>query len=149
VILVFDFGSFGRRKAEPPHNVLQLFNRLCQWMQPANAELRTWQRWVELSPALFGLRRRLQPLLGRLESDFNLRFDLVEPLAGRGFVIFGNRAKALLNRLQLPFRGAQVLDTGRLDRLRVGSGGERSTGIGGQGVEVGEKVREQQAKVLP
>ena len=85
VPLVFDLRSIGHRESEPPHNLLQFFDRLRYRMQMTDSERFAGQRRVKLSGdrRWGGCMRGCEPLLGCGERRFNLRLDFVQPFACR------------------------------------------------------------------
>jgi hypothetical protein len=92
VPLVLNLRPVGDREAQPPHNVLQLLDRLRDRVQMAEPQRLARNGRIELrSPCLCG-RSAGQPRLGRLECPLDLRFDFVEPFPCRWFVLLGNRA---------------------------------------------------------
>ena len=135
VPLVLDFRSRGNRKAQPAHDVLELFDGKRQRVQMAPSWSRTWKRGVAGRGRGVRHGSRGNPLAGGGEGVLDGRLGFVEGFSGRGLVRAGHGAELLLHGLQTAALGPQELDPPGFQRIGVG---RRGKGTGGGGLELFE-----------
>ena len=129
VPLVFDLRPLGRREAEPAHDVLQLFDRLRDRMQPADAERLAGQRRIELRAGLLRRSRRLQPLLAPRRTPLrSAAFTSLNRLPAAGLSALATAPSPFCTAFSRPFR-AEELDPRRFERGGIAGAVEGARGV--------------------
>ena len=120
VPLVLDLGALGDREAEPPHDVLQLVDRLRERVLLAQPHRCARQRQVEAAGDRLGPR---QLLLASFEHRLDAGLGFVEPLAD-------NRS---LGRVDLAQQRLHVAEAAVLAAGEFHAGGFERGGVSGCG----------------